>query len=65
MAPALISSSRPIEPGLSADARIVREIRAACIRAGIFHDPCPAFSARNPEWNPGRWDAALVELGFS
>jgi hypothetical protein len=63
-APPTLSSSRPIEPGLSEDARIVREIRAAFIRAGLFRDPWPAFSARYPEWTRARWDAAMCELGF-
>jgi hypothetical protein len=60
------SSSRPIEPGgLSEDARIVREIRAATIRAGIFRDPWPTFHARYPEWTRERWDMALGELGLA
>ena len=59
------SSSKPIEPGLSEDARVVREIRAACIRAGIFRDPWPTFAARNPAWTRGRWDAALAALGLA
>jgi hypothetical protein len=52
-------------PELSEDARLVREVRAAVIRAGIFRDPFAAFAARNPEWSRERWDAALVELGVS
>jgi hypothetical protein len=52
-------------PVLSADALVVREVRAAVIRAGIFRDPFAAFAARNPEWSRERWDAALVELGVS
>jgi hypothetical protein len=59
------STSRPIDSGLSDDARIVRKVRAACIRAGVFRDPWPAFSARNPCWDRGRWDLALAELGLS
>jgi hypothetical protein len=63
--PTAFSSSRPIEPGgLSDDARIVREVRAAMIRAGLYRDPFPAFQARYPGWDRGRWDAALVELGL-
>jgi len=50
-------------PVLSADALVVREVRAAVIRAGIYRDPFAAFEARNPEWSRERWDAALVELG--
>jgi hypothetical protein len=34
---------------LSEDARIVREIREATIRVGIYRDPFPAFVARCPE----------------
>jgi hypothetical protein len=52
-------------PVLSADALVVREVRAAVIRAGIFRDPFAAFQARNPGWSRERWDAALVELGVS
>jgi hypothetical protein len=64
--PASFPSPRPIEPGgLSDDARIVREVRSAMIRAGLFRDPWPAFSVRNPGWDRGRWDAAMVELGLS
>jgi hypothetical protein len=51
--------------GLSEDARLVREVRTAMIRAGIFRDPWPAFQARNPGWNRGRWDAAMGELGLN
>jgi hypothetical protein len=61
-----LSSSRPVEAGgLSEDARIVKAIREATIRAGIFRDPWPAFSAKYPEWTRGRWDAALAELGLA
>jgi len=49
-------------PGLSEDAWLVREVRAAMIRAGIFRDPFAALQARNPEWSRERWDAALAEL---
>jgi hypothetical protein len=63
--PPALSSSTPVEPGLSEDAQIVREIRAAMIRAGIFRDPWPAFQTRYPEWDRGRWDEALSELGLS
>ena len=50
--------------GLSEDARLVREVRSAMIRAGIYRDPWPAFRARNPAWDPGRWEAAMAELGL-
>jgi hypothetical protein len=59
----LSSSSRPIEPGLSDDARIVKAIREAAIKAGLFRDPFPAFQARY-RWTRERWDAALSELGL-
>ena len=51
--------------GLSADARVVKAVREAVIRAGIFRDPWPAFEARNPGWTRERWDVALAELGLS
>jgi hypothetical protein len=63
--PLAFSSSRPVESGgLSEDARIVKAIREATIRAGVFRDPWPAFAARYPEWDRERWDAALGELGL-
>lgn len=52
------------QPGLSADARIVKAVREAAIRAGIFRDPYPAFRSRYPEWDPARWAAAMTELGL-
>jgi hypothetical protein len=60
----VFSMSRPIDSGLSGDARIVREVRATCIRAGVFRDPWPAFFGRNPTWTQERWEAAMVELGL-
>jgi hypothetical protein len=61
--PLAFSSSRPIEPGgLSEDARIVKAIREASIRAGIYRDPWPTFAARYPDWTRERWDRALVEV---
>jgi hypothetical protein len=60
------SMPRPIgSDGRSQDARIVREVRAGMIREGIFRDPWPAFQARNPGWDRGRWDAAMAELGLA
>jgi hypothetical protein len=60
-----LPSSRSIEPGgLSEDARIVKAIREATIRAGIFRDPWPAFQARYLEWTRERWDRGLRELGL-
>ena len=52
-------------PVLSADARLVREVRSALIRAGIFRDPFPAFRARNPGWTRERWEAAWAESAES
>jgi hypothetical protein len=62
--PALSSPSRTIETRLSDDARIVREVRTAMIRAGVYRDPWPTFSVRYPEWTRERWDASLSELGL-
>ena len=63
--PEAAKGSRPSSSmGSSGDARLVREVRAATIRAGIFRDPWPAFLARNPAWTRGRWEAALAELGL-
>ena len=49
---------------LSADAVVVREVRAGMIRAGIFRDPSAAFVRMTPGWTRGRWDRALSELGL-
>jgi hypothetical protein len=46
--PTPFASSRSIELGLSEDARVVREIRAATIRAGIYRDPFQTVRARDP-----------------
>jgi hypothetical protein len=63
--PSVFSTSRPIEPGwLSEDARIVKTVREACIRAGVYRDPWPTFVARYPEWTRPRWDAAMAEFGL-
>lgn len=43
--------------GPSADARLVREVRSATIRAGISRDPFPEFLRLNPGWDRARWDA--------
>jgi Mn-dependent DtxR family transcriptional regulator len=61
---AAMSPKPRVASELSEDARLVREIRTATIRAGIFRDPWPAFQARNPGWDRGRWDRALGELGL-
>jgi hypothetical protein len=69
LAPVASSSSpfpslAPRHSTLSDDARIVREMRAATIRAGIFRDPFPVIQARDPAWTRERWDRALAELGM-
>jgi hypothetical protein len=51
--------------GLSEDAMLVSEVRKAVIRAGYYQDPWPMFASRRPDWDRGRWDRALVELGFA
>jgi hypothetical protein len=48
---------------LSEDARLVGEVRAAMIRAGVFRDTFPAFQRMNPDWTRERWEAAMAELG--
>jgi hypothetical protein len=50
---------------LSADARLVREVRGAVIKSGVFRDPFPWFARVNPGWTRERWEAALGELGVS
>jgi hypothetical protein len=50
-------------PELSADAVVVREVRSAMIRAGVYRDPYGAFARLNPGWTRERWDRALRELG--
>ena len=59
---AALGMPRPSGPSLSGDAMVVREIRAAFIRAGIFQDPFPEFRRLNPEWSRERWDLALEEV---
>ncbi len=51
-------------PVLSGDAELVREMRSAMIRAGVYRDPYAAFMRVNPDWTRGRWDRALSELGL-
>jgi hypothetical protein len=48
----------------SADAVVVREVRAAVIRAGHYRDPYAAFARVTPGWTRGRWERALSELGL-
>jgi hypothetical protein len=59
---AALGMPRPSVPSLSADAKVVREVRAAFIRAGIYRDPFPELHRRQPEWSRERWDAAMAEL---
>jgi hypothetical protein len=49
---------------LSGDALLVREVRSALIRAGIYRDPYAAFARVSPGWTRGRWDRASSELGL-
>ena len=49
-------------PRLSADALVVREVRAAVARAGYRGDPFPLVRARDGSWTRARWDGALSEL---
>ena len=44
---------------MPSDAEIVKAVRAALIRAGIFRDPFPEFAKRHPEWDRERWDRAM------
>jgi hypothetical protein len=62
--PSPFPSFAPRHSTLSEDARIVREVRAASIRAGIFRDPFPVIQARDPAWTRERWDRAMGELGL-
>jgi hypothetical protein len=47
---------------LSADAQLVRAIRAASTRARYRGDAFPLLKRQQPEWTRERWDAALAEL---
>jgi hypothetical protein len=50
---------RPIAPAAPpSDAEVVKAVRAAAIRAGIYRDPFPAFVRVNPGWTRERWDRA-------
>ena len=57
------ASSMSARPRLSADAQMVREVRAALARAGYRGDPFPLVRARDGSWTRERWEAALAELG--
>ncbi len=61
LAPSRSCSASP-RPRPPSDAEIVRAVRAAAIRAGIFRDPFPEFARRYPGWCRGRWDRALAGL---
>jgi hypothetical protein len=56
--PGLAPHNRPVRLAPS-DAEVVRSVRAAAIRAGIFRDPFPEFAKLHPGWTRGRWDQAL------
>ena len=49
-------------PGLSGDARLVREVRAELARAGYWGDPFPLVRARDRSWTRERWETASGEL---
>jgi hypothetical protein len=59
------ASSMAATPRLSADALMVREVRAALARAGYGGDAFPMVRARDGSWTRERWDAALAELGVA
>jgi hypothetical protein len=46
-------------PGHPSDAEIVRAVRSAMIKAGVFRDPFPEFQRLNPDWTRERWDQAM------
>ena len=56
------ASAVAARPRLSADALVVREVRAALSRAGYRDDPFPMVRVRDGSWTRERWDAALAEL---
>jgi hypothetical protein len=49
-------------PSLSADALLVRSVRAALARAGFHGDPFPQLRRQKPDWTRERWDRAAAEL---
>ena len=49
----------PWAGGGPSDGEVVRAVRQAAIRAGIFRDPWPEFSRLNPGWTRERWDRAV------
>jgi hypothetical protein len=54
-------ASSPGSPGGPSDAEVVKAVRAAAIRAGVFKDPFPEF-ARRWGWSRERYDAALAAM---
>jgi hypothetical protein len=48
----------------SADARLVREVRAALSRAGYRGDAFPHLRRQRPDFTRERWDRAVAELGW-
>ena len=63
LAGGLIVKPAPVkEPELSEDARLVRAVKAALLKAGYRGDPFPQFRREKPEWTRERWDQAVREL---
>ena len=58
-------SPSPARATVSADAVVVREVRAAVARAGGRADPFPLVRAKDPSWTRERWDRAVAELGLA
>jgi hypothetical protein len=48
--------------GLSADARVVKEVRQGAASSGYRGDAFPLLRRVRPEWTRERWDRALAEL---
>jgi hypothetical protein len=44
------------------DAEVVRSVREAAIRVGIYRDPFPEFARLNPGWSRQRWERALAAV---
>jgi hypothetical protein len=43
----------------ASDGEVVRSVRAAAIRAGIYRDPFPEFQRLHPGWTRDRWESAM------
>jgi hypothetical protein len=57
-----LAPDRPARAAPS-DGEIVREVRAAAIRAGVFRDPFEEFQRLHPGWTRDRWDRAVEGCG--